>query len=629
MLRRELPRWGIVALVIVYGGGAWAACTAATNPGDGQVEVCVVGGPSYAGEIFGAGSDDVVLSYMDIEAAARDAGPPVVPCVVEGTNGPKVVIELPTTVTAGALLSGDAEIIYTLHGATFGQRVSNTDIRAMHHEGTISSSVIDGGAPGDNQVIFEVEATNLGYSASWDPDGTGTDCDAADHARAADDGKALLAFLVPPLTEASAALKGEPSPAAPGVVVSVEVDGTSVGGFPRYPARQQVFNRDANMDGEMDADSGRRTLLAKSGANAVTVMADDGSTGTISPDARETLLISTAVPFPLDPQQLDIASVSVAVNSALAQSDGEGFSVEDNTGRRNDGDGAGSLLINTSGDFRDGDMLFWDANGNSKYDAGMEIDTVMDMTNGMAEADFGLDEVSAGTIIYVPNGKDPLRSGRIATTVSVEYSLSTNAVPRPKMASADLSYAGAADALLAYAIAPPSNPDDSNIRVRCDQSTPCQVYFACDGADGKGYFGKMGDMIGARMVYTVNADALGDIIGADDADFTGRMSCEVIGSSISVQVLTRSGDALVNNTYVGGPLEAQVRDAINNAKAAAAAADSSQETAEMARCELVGLSVPFPTFTSADEGLANLQHFVDAGCSDESVLDAFRDLDLF
>ena len=615
MAKLMIKAIGAFVLTIAYASGAWAACTAATDPGDGQVEVCVVGGPSYAGELFGAGSDDVVLSYMDVEAAERDATTtPVTPCVVEGTNGPKVVIELPDGTAA---LTGDAEIIYTLHGATFGQRVSNTDVRAMHHTGSISTSVIDGGAPGDSSVVFEVEATGLAYAAAWDPDGTGTDCEAADHARESGDEKALLAFLVPPLQEASAALRGRPSPAAPGVLVSVEVDGTSVGGFPRYPARQQVFNVDANMDGEMDADAGRRVLLAKSGANAVTVTADDGSTGTISPEARETLLISTAIPLPLNPQQLQVASVAVAVNSALAQSDGEGFSVADETGRRNDGDGAGSLLINTSGDFRDGDVLFWDANGNSRYDAGMEIDTMMDVSDGMAEADFGLDEVTAGSIIYVPNGKDPLRSGRIATTVSVEYSLSTNATPRPQSASADLNYAGAEDALLAYAIAPPSNPDDSNIRVRCDKSTPCQVYFACDGADGMGYFGKMDGMIGARMVDTVNADELADIIGADDADFMGRMSCEVIGNSISVQVLTRSGDALVNNTYVGGPLEAQVRDAINNAKAATAAADGSQATAEMARCLVVGRSAPAPADAAnptADETAAIAAHYMAANC---------------
>ena len=341
-------------------------------------------------------------------------------------------------------------------------------------------------------------------------------------------------------------------------------------------------------------------------------MADDGSTGTISPDARETLLISTSVPFPLNPQQLEVASVSVAVNSALAQSDGDGFSVEDNTGRRNDGDGAGSLLVSTSGDFREGDMLFWDANGNAKYDAGMEIDTVMDMSNGMASADFGLDEVSAGRSSTFPTARIRCAPAALPRRLVSSTACRRTRFPRPQMASADLNYAGAEDALLAYAIAPPSNPDDSNIRVRCDQSTPCQVYFACDGADGTGYFGKMDDMIGARMVDTVNADELADVIGADDADFMGRMSCEVIGTNISVQVLTRSGDALVNNTYVGGPLEAQVRDAINNAKAATAAADASMDTAEMARCQAIANGNPDnDTTTDVNETNVALE---EAGC---------------
>ena len=606
MAKLMIKAIGGFALAIAYASGAWAACTAATDPGDGQVEVCVVVDVSYAGELFGAGSDDVVLSYAEEEAQDRDttAG---TPCVLDGTtNGPKVVIELPDGTAA---FSGDAEIRYTLHGATFGQRVSNTDLQAMHNAGSISARVIEGGAPGDSSVIFEVEATDFAYSATWDPDGTaGGACDAADHERVEDDLKALLAFAVPPLTEASAALRGRPSPAAPGVLVSVEVDGTSVSGFPRYPARQQVYARDANMDGEKDADNGVRLLLGKSGMNAVSVTAGNGATGTISPESRETLLISTAVPFPLNPQQLTVASVSVGVNGTLHESDGSPFSVEDNTGRRNDGDGAGSLLVHTTGDFRDGDMLFWDANGNGRYDAGMEIDTMMDMSNGSAMADFSLDDesLSGGAIIYVPNGKDPLRSGRIATTVSVDYTLSTNATPQPAVASANLNYAGAEDALLAYAIAPPSNPDDSNIRVRCDKSTPCQVYFACDGADGSGYFGKMDGMIGGRMVDTINADELADVIGADDMDFMGRMSCEVIGTGISVQVLTRSGDALVNNTYVGGPLEAQVRDAINEAKAATAAAGTAGDTAETVRCAQVMSANP------DDESTADMNETNDA-----------------
>ena len=124
-------------------------------------------------------------------------------------------------------------------------------------------------------------------------------------------------------------------------------------------------------------------------------------------------------------------------------------------------------------------------------------------------------------------------------------------------------------------------------------------------------------MIGARMVDTVTAAELADIVDADDADFMGRMSCEVIGTNISVQVLTRSGDALVNNTYVGGPLEAQVRDAINNAKAATAAADGSQATAEMARCLIVGRAAPAPADAANptdEETAAIAMHYMDAGC---------------
>ena len=113
-------------------------------------------------------------------------------------------------------------------------------------------------------------------------------------------------------------------------------------------------------------------------------------------------------------------------------------------------------------------------------------------------------------------------------------------------------YEGAAKAVKAYAIAPHSDGGDmSNVRIRCDAPTACQVYLACDGADGSGYFGKLTPKIPARGVRTLQTMELAEVIGADaTADFAGRMSCEAIGSSINVQVLTRSGGTLVNNTYV-------------------------------------------------------------------------------
>ena len=596
MAKLMIKAIGLFGLTIAYATGAWAACGTGTNPEGEQLEVCVVGGPMYAATLFGSGADDVVLSYEPIEFAARTADPAAA-CVPEGTNGPNVVIELPM----GSAVTGDAEVRYTLHGAVLAQRVSNTDVSLKHATGSISSRVIDGGAPGDDFVVFTVETEGedaIAYSAGWDPDGDGNDCQVSAVGTATvgpwlhPEMKALIAFAVPPVTEAAAAMRGRYTKATPGVRVSVEVDGTSVGGFPRYPARGQALdtNADGDFDDAADLDSGRRTLLKRTGKAGVALSgaAESGVSGTINPEMRETLLISTALPFPLNPQQLEVAGITVSVDTSIDQADGSDFSVADVTGRRFDGDGAGVLLVTVSGDFRDGDVLFWD-NGNDKYDAGAELDIMLDLDDGTATGDFALNEIAGlqRSIIYVPNGEDPLRSGSIATTFSVEFSTATNAAPQPAVARSELNYAGAEDALRAYAIAPPSNPDDSNIRVRCDKSTPCQIYFACDGADGAGYFGKMDGMIGPRMVDTVNAGELADIIGAEDEDFAGRLSCEVIGTSINVQVLTRSGDSLVNNTYVGGPLEAQVRDAINSANAAtmqARAAGASAAAVRSAQC---------------------------------------------
>ena len=167
-------------------------------------------------------------------------------------------------------------------------------------------------------------------------------------------------------------------------------------------------------------------------------------------------------------------------------------------------------------------MLFLSAN--SKYEA--DLDTMLELDGSTASAELELEDVITSVnahvlhVYYVPNGEDPLRSGSIATSFSVAYDVATNSPPRAVPSLIELNYAGADAAVKAYAIAPPSNPDDSNIRIRCAQSAPCTIYLACDGADGAGYFGKMADMIGPRMVETVTAMELAEIVGAEDGDFS-------------------------------------------------------------------------------------------------------------
>ena len=99
----------------------------------------------------------------------------------------------------------------------------------------------------------------------------------------------------------------------------------------------------------------------------------------------------------------------------------------------------------------------------------------------------------------------------------------------------DLRYLNEETALLAYAIRPPSAPDTSHLRIRCESASPCNIYMACDGADGAHYFGKLDAALAPRTVETLTAMRLAETIGASDEDFAGSMSCEVIAEEVSVQ----------------------------------------------------------------------------------------------
>ena len=580
MAKLMIKAIGLFGLTIAYSTGAWAACGVLTdatgvNGTDDRIEVCTMMSPRYASELFGAGSDDLVLGY---EADDEDTG------AVD--NQPRVIIEF-NTVDGGIEMGASAQVTYTLSGAVFAERVGTQFLEVVHAGGgdnaqaeNLRRTRTDGGSAGDDFVTFEIEATAEVTAA----DNESTDTNPADPTMTVMDSRVLLVLKLPEVTQTAAAMSG----LGGGIGVTVDFEASSK--LPHFPARGQTWPDQNPRDGETgadamtDPDSGRRTVISRqlspkgvplTGLNVQrdTLAAD----ATINTEMREMLVVT-----PGAAQQWRVAGV-VLGETGLDQSDGSRFTVaEGKATRKDDGDGAGVLVVTAEGDFRDGDVLFLSAN--EKYED--DLDTMLEIDGGTATAELDLDlALETLSVYFVPNGEDPLRSGSIKTVFSVAFDLETNVSPRPAGDSIDLKYAGADTALLAYAIAPSSNPDESNIRLRCDSSSDCEVFFACDGADGSGYFGKMPEDIGPRMVNTLQADELAEIIGAEDEDFMGRMSCEVIGSNINVQVLTRSGDALVNNTYVGGPLEEQVLAAITAAMTAGAHAETAIETATCARLE--------------------------------------------
>ena len=582
MAKLMIKAIGLFALTIAYSTGAWAACGVLTDATgvsgtDDRIEVCTMKGPSYASELFGAGSDDLVLGY---EADDPDTE------MVDEDNQPRVIIEFNTD-DGGIATGASAQVTYTLSGAVFAERVGTQFLEVVHASSddiadNLRRTRTDGGSAGDDFVTFEIEANG---AIGPDSMNASMDTNPDDAANPTEDSRVLLVLKLPEVTETAAAMSG----LGGGIGVTVDLEASSK--LPHFPARGQTWPDQNPRDGETgadamtDADSGRRTVISRqlspkgaplTGLNLqrATAAAD----ATINTEMREMLVVTP----PGAQQQWRVAGVTLG-ETGLDQSDGSRFTVDEGkAGSKDDGDGAGVLVVATEGDFRDGDMLFLSAN--AKYET--DLDTMLEIDGGAATAELDLDE-SLGThsVYFVPNGEDPLRSGSITTVFAVAFDQETNVSPRPAVDMIDLKYAGADTALLAYAIAPSSNPDESNIRVRCDSSSDCEVFFACDGADGSGYFGKMAEDIGPRMVNTLQADDLAEIIGAEDEDFMGRMSCEVIGNNINVQVLTRSGDSLVNNTYVGGPLEEQVLAAITAATTAGTHAETAIETATCARLE--------------------------------------------
>ena len=510
-------------------------------------------GPSYAKEIFGDGSDDLLLEYGPTATAMK---PVIVLHLKEHVNDQVADNE---TIAA----SSEAELTVTLTGAAFGTSVG---VSALTAYDDYTPAVVDDPATTDqDETAASVLGSPLGQTdidirrtaGGSRGDGSVTFKLTLGSARS----NLALAFTSPPLTNAMGAMLG-----TRGIMASVAVTPTTRDGFISYPPAVP--------------GAGSGTIISPASAALTLKVATGLSDGMINLADRSQLVFAN----PQAPQRLLLATAMVTHDRTLVAEDGATkVAVEER-------DGAGYLTIDVSGEVRDGDAVFADYIPGPvvKMDAGEAL-TVEDGTSGTLEVD--LEDVLAKgaasanvSVYYVPNGKDSLRSGAYKTVFGVDYIQSSNLNPRSTGTTVEVMYQGAGDAVMAYAIAPHMEGGDmSNVRIRCDSPADCPVHLACDGADGAGYFGKLATDVPARGVDTLNAMEIGETIMADTEDFAGRMSCLVIGSRISVQVLTRSGDTLVNNSYVGGPLEARIRTAINQAKMATAEAAKATAAAEAAK----------------------------------------------
>ena len=274
------------------------------------------------------------------------------------------------------------------------------------------------------------------------------------------------------------------------------------------------------------------------------------------------------------PSQANLGHVRLGLSSAAActgraptspicprQSDGMEFTID------RGGEGRGTLDIAVAGDFREGDQVWLDLDGNDEPAANellnlaasgsmqrsFRLDDVAGNANA-AEGDAGdLDReqgVATHDLIYRPNGSDPLRPGAFRSRYAVDFETAIDKPTQPATGEHAMRYAGISETRRVHAIAPLAAEDLTSVRIKCEVIADCIVYLECDDAAGNSWFGRLAPIDG-RSTRVLNQQAVAESLGTSAAGWEDMLACTAYATrDISVQVFNRSSGTLVSTTYV-------------------------------------------------------------------------------
>ena len=566
MARKSM--WAALAVLLACAPGALAY----------EYEVRQTPTLMYAKELFGDGATSSPISYCRTVFAENSVNHERT--VEAGCPSGVPKITLWTTLTDGAGGSGDEneietgdemDIVLTLSGAVFAynfrassvstQSYGTNDLTTLSETSPIDFRALsvrrtEGGMRGDSSVEFKVTARPDSFG--WIDDDGGAS------------GTVLeIGFELPELM----GLNGNTP-----VTAQIEVHGGGGSGFrssnndPRGVTigAGTAINAGSGalrVAGPANAQGVRPTTPLINFADALTFAnAGGGGTARINlAGGRTGFRPVSGLPFAF----LGRPAVGVA-SPNISQWDGETFSIA------NREDGAGDLVIGVTGEFHDsGDVVFLDLDGDWRPDS----DETLTLRDGVMSGRFGLIEIAGNPgqtgetdearrvqtqgvasrwLLFLPNGSDTLRPSDYRTTFSVDFNDPSN-VDKGGAASISVDLATSYTVIdpsatrQAYAIPPVGATDVGNIRVKCETAVSCPLYLECDDAAGDSWFQKLEDDVPGRATLRLNSALIAEHLGISETGWEGRLSCNVMSvQDISVQVLTRSGDVLVNNTYIDG-----------------------------------------------------------------------------
>ena len=494
-----------------------------------------------------------VITGPDIEID-YDGTPPQLVVTMNFDTGEVILID-----------QGDVvELTITLANAKFGENIKNSDLAIAMNGPTVCTGRVkdsDGGTQGSSSVTFEVEAA----------DG---DCLAG----GAND-NAVFTFDLPTLEGLAVPAKA--------VTASVEVAKGGGSGWPDFRTTGasaasgsrlqagQLTRPDAAASNSLapiiafasgltfNPTSGGSTNIDLAGGRLTFVRNASAVLGSVTVGVASAARCTTDDPIPIGLP----GSGTTFPASCFLQSNGREFSI----GRS--GEGQGDLMVAVTGDFRAGDTVWLDLDGNRAPSARETLDMQDD---GSMMGTFALDDVAGNagaatgdagdtdreegvatrTLRYAPNGDDPLRPATFRSRFMVDFD---RADVRDKdwgpESNTDADHETALTVIEstrhAYAIPELGATDEGNVRIKCEVATECTVYLECDDTAGTSRFAQLGDAIAGRSTRTMNAAAIAEELNFGDDGWQGSLSCTVYSTrEISVQVLVRSAGTLVNQTYI-------------------------------------------------------------------------------
>ena len=563
MVRKSM--WVAMAVLLACAPGALAY--------EYRIEQSNVSGFTYASELFGPGSGDSRLDYSDAD--------PTLTLWTILADG----VEEEGDVTA----DDEMEVTLTLANAVFSQnmRTSNLDVRVYDrapgesgydpvtsrkddHMTTplpVNVSRDSGGNAGEASVVFLVAA-----GQGWP-----TNVVTSDNSSTA----ISIEIELPPLQ----GLNGQPVTASievdagggsgfmssqdPSVTIASDGRGTAAGNLTSRSTGSGVLRLTSPA---MTDTAGRPAVALVAFTNALTFSAAGGGTSDIDITGSRTMVQPTA-----GRAQATLASVTVGVTDTSddgpKQLGGNLFSIAPRQ------DGEGHLVVSVTGEFHAmGDQVWLDLDGDRTPDAG----ELLTLSEGAMSGRFNLNQVAGDArstgdsdaaerqrnegvatrnLIFLPNGTETLRPATYTSTFSVDFREDANRDKRPTSQThttryfvqegSNPVYIGDDLTRHAYAIPPLGHADEGTVRVKCETATACPLYLECDDSGGGSWFATMSTPIAPRSTVQLSSETIASELEVGEAGWTGRLSCTMMSTrDISLQVLTRSGGALINNTYV-------------------------------------------------------------------------------